>query len=122
MTGDAILKMARPTEGSEHIFQKRSKFSKRSVCRTLKAHSKYQIAREIHRLVGVMHGFVFADGAVEAKTARGSSHRLFLKRALSAQTANRTSNGGTSASKSDNRCSYQCNLAIKKGNILMQNA
>ncbi len=61
-----------------------------------------------------MHAVVFADGALEAKTARGSSHRLFRKRALSAQTANRTSNGGTRASKSDKRCSYQCNLAIKK--------
>ena len=67
--------------------------------RALKTHRKWQIAREIHKIVGVMHTTFFADGALEAKRARDSSHRLFLKGAWSKQIANPTSNGETRASK-----------------------
>ena len=122
MTGDAIFKITRHTEGKERILQKRRKFSKKSVCRALKTHRKWQIAREIHKIVGVMHTIVFADGALEAKRARDSSHRLFLKGAWSKQIANRTSNGETRASKSDKRCSYQGHLGVEKVVILMHNA
>ena len=90
--------------------------------RALKTHRKWQIAREIHKIVGVMHIIFFVDGALEAKRARDSSHRLFLKGAWSKQIANRTSNGETRASKSDKRCSYQGHLGVEKVVILMHNA
>ena len=69
-----------------------------------------------------MHTVVLADGALEAKSARDSCHRLFLKGAWSEQIANRTSNRAARASKSDNNCSYQGNLGVKKVDFLMQNA
>ena len=92
----------------------RSALCKKDASRALKTHRKWQIAREIHKIVGVMHIIFFADGALEAKRARDSSHRLFLKGAWSKQIANRTSNGETRASKSDKRCSYQGHLGSKK--------
>ena len=69
-----------------------------------------------------MHTIVFADGALEAKGARDSRHRLFLKGAWSDQIANRTSSGAARASKSDNNCFHQGNLGVKKIDFLMQNA
>ena len=69
-----------------------------------------------------MHTVVLADGALEAKSARDSRHRLFLKGAWSEQMANRMSNRAARASKSDNNCSYQGNLGVKKVDFLMQNA
>ena len=48
-----------------------------------------------------MHTVVFADGARDAKNARESSLKLFLKGAWSEQRANRRSSGATRASKSD---------------------
>ena len=69
-----------------------------------------------------MHTIVFADGALEAKSARNPRHRLFLKGAWSEQIANRTSNRAAITSKSDNNCSYQGNLGVKKVDFLMQNA
>ena len=77
------------------------------------------MAREIRKIEGVMHTIVFADGAPEGKSARDSRHRLFLKGAWSDQIANRTSNGAARASKSDNNCSYQGNLGVKKVDFLM---
>ena len=77
---------------------------------------------EIHKIVGVMHTVAFADGALEAKSARDSRHRLFLKGTWSEQIANRTSNGAARANKSDNNCSYQGDLGIKKVDFLLQNA
>ena len=40
---------------------------------------------EIYKNVGVMHAVVVADGALEAKCARDSSHRPFLKSARSGE-------------------------------------
>ena len=73
-------------------------------------------------MVGVMHTVVFADGALEAKSARDSSHRLFLKGAWSGQITNRTSNGATRAIKSDKNYSHQAQLNVKKVDLLMQTA
>ena len=61
-----------------------------------------------------MHISVFADGALEAKAARESSHRLFLTGAWSGQIAKRTSNGATRATKSDENGFYQAHLGVKK--------
>ena len=69
-----------------------------------------------------MHTVVFADGALEAKSARDSRHRLFLKGAWSDQIANRTSSGAARASKSDNNCSHQGNLGVEKVDFLMLDA
>ena len=48
---------------------------------------------------GVIRVVVGADGALEAKCARDSSHSRFLKGAWSEQRPNRASNGATRASK-----------------------
>ena len=61
------------------------------------------MAYGIHKNVGVLHAVVFADGALEAKSARESGHRLFLKGAWSEEKANRTSNRATRASKNDKK-------------------
>ena len=59
----------------------------------------YNNGDKIYKNVGVLHTIVFADGALEAKSARESGHRLFLKGAWSEETANGTSNRATRASK-----------------------
>ena len=90
--------------------------------RALKTHRKWQIAHEIHKIVGVTNIIFFADGALEAKRARDSSHRLFLKGAWSEQRANRRSNGATRASKSDKNGSDERRLGVKRVSFLMQSA
>ena len=110
------------TAGGKQICKTNKKHYKKHVCRVLQARRRQQIAHETYKIEGVMHAVGYVDGALEAKCARDSRHRQFLKRALGVQVADRTSNGGTRASKSDKRCSYQCNLAIKKGSFLVQNA
>ena len=70
---------SRVTPRARSAFCKKEASLARKVCRALKTHRKWQIAREIHKIVGVMHTIVFADGALEAKRVRDSSHRLFLK-------------------------------------------
>ena len=62
VTGDAIFKITRHTEGKERIMQKRRKFSKKSVCRALKTYRKWQVAHEIHKIVGVMHTIFLLTG------------------------------------------------------------
>ena len=92
------------------------------MCGVLQARRRQQIAHEIYKIAGVMHTVVFADGALEAKTARESSHRRFLKGAWSEQIANRTCNGATRASKSEKHRSYKGHLGVKKVSFLMQGA
>ena len=69
-----------------------------------------------------MHAVVYVDGALEAKCARDSCHRRFLKGAWSGQRAKRTSNGATWASKSYQKWYYEGRLGVKKVKILMQDA
>ena len=69
-----------------------------------------------------MHAVVYVDGALEAKWARDSSHKRFLKGAWSAQRAKRTSNAATRASKSHKNCDYRGRLGVKKVRFLMQEA
>ena len=69
-----------------------------------------------------MHAVVYVDGALEAKWARDSSHKRFLKGAWSAQRAKRTSNGATRATKSHKNCYYRGRLGVKKVRFLMQEA
>ena len=83
---------------------------------------RHQIAHEIHKIEGVMHAVVYEREALEAKWARDSSHKRFLKGAWSAQRAKRTSNGATRATKSDKNRSYKGHMGIKKVRILMQYA
>ena len=54
-----------------------------------------------------MHAVVYEDGALEAKCARDSSQKRFLKGAWSGQRAKRTSNGATRASKSYEKYAYE---------------
>ena len=95
----AVFKIMPRNEGGKHFLQKMSKKWKRRVWKARKRQRKQQMAYEIHKNVGVLHAIVFADGALEAKSARESSHRLFLKGAWSEERANRTSNRATRASK-----------------------
>ena len=110
------------TEGGEHIFEKSDKIRSKSVCRVLKARRRQQEAHEIYKIAGVIATVVFADGALEAKNARQSNQRLFLKGAWSEQRANRRSSGATTASKSDKNGSDEHRLGVKKVSFLMQNA
>ena len=80
------------------------------------------MAYEMHKFAGEMHAVVVADGALEAKCARESRHRRFLKGARSEHMANRTSNGATRASESEKKGSYQGRLGIKKVIFLIENA
>ena len=57
---------------------------------------------------------------LEAKTARESSHRLFLKGARSEHIANRTSNRATRASKNDKIYLLFCCLGVKKVRFLFE--
>ena len=109
------------TAGSKFVTQNKKKY-KKHVCGVLQARRRQQIAHEIYKIEGVMHAVVYVDGALEAKCARDSSHRRFLKGAWSEQRARRTSNGAARASKSDNKCFSEGRLGIKKGRILMQSA
>ena len=79
------------------------------------------MAYEIYKNVSVLHAVVFAEGALAAKSARESIHRLFLKGARSEKRANRTSNRATRASKSDKNSSYEGRLGVKKVNMLIEN-
>ena len=80
------------------------------------------MASEINKNVSVLHAVVFAEGALEAKNARESSHRLFLKGARSEKRANRTSNRATRASKSDKSSSYEGRLGVKKVKFSIESA
>ena len=110
------------TEGGDQIFKANDKILSKSMCRVLKARRRHQIAHEIWRIAGVMYTVAFADGGMEAKCARDSSHRRFLKVAWSEQRAKRTSNGAARASKSDKNGFYRDRVGGKKVRILMQNA
>ena len=55
------------------------------------------MAYEIYKFVGVMHAVVVADGALEAKCARHSSHRPFLKSSRSGKIAIYTPKRATKA-------------------------
>ena len=79
------------------------------------------MAYEIYKNVDVLHAVVFAEGALEAKNARESSHRRFLKGAWSQQIAKRTSNGTTITSKIDKNGFDERRLGVKRVNCLMQN-
>ena len=57
---------------------------------------------------------------LEAKTARESSHRLFLKGARSEHIANRTSNRATRASKHDKIVCFLSRLGVKKVRCLIE--
>ena len=109
------------TEDGKQICTKRRKNTKK-MRRVLQARRKHQIAHESYKIEGVMHAVVYVDGALEAKCARDSSHKRFLKGAWSAQRAKRTSNGATRASKSDKNCYYRGRLGVKKVRFLMQEA
>ena len=119
---DEAFKIMLRNEGGKHFLQTISNKLKRRVWKARKRQRKQQMAYEIHKNVGVLHAVVFADGALEAKSARVSSHRLFLKGAWSEQKANRTSNGATRASESEKKGSYQGRLGIKKVIFLIENA
>ena len=82
---------------------------------------KYYIAYEFCKIRGAMHTIIFDDGALEAKNARESSHRLFLERARSEKRANRTSNRATRASKNNKSSSYESRLGVKKVNVMIKN-
>ena len=109
-------------EGGKQICKKNKKKYEKHVCRVLQARRRRQITHEIYKIEGVMHAVVYVDGALVAKCARDSSHRRFLKGAWSGQRANRTSNGATRASKSNENCSYMGHLWVNKVDFLMQNA
>ena len=83
------------TEGGKQICKQTKKKYEKHVCGVLQARRRQQIAHEIYKIEGVMHAVVYVDGALEAKCARDSSHRRFLKGAWSGQRAKRTSNGAT---------------------------
>ena len=68
-----------------------------------------------------MHAIVYVDGALEAKCTRDSSHRRFFTGAWSGQRAKRTSNGATRATKSNENCSYEGHLGVKKMRFVIQN-
>ena len=89
------------------------------MCRVLKARTRQQEAHKIYKIAGVMATVVFADGALEAKNARESSLKLFLKGAWSEQRANRRSSGATRASTSDKNDSSEGHLGIKKVSLLV---
>ena len=103
-------------------FVKKIRNLKKHVCRVVQARRRQQIAHEIYKIEGVMHAVVYVDGALEAKCARDSSHKRFLKGVWSEERANRTSNGATRVSKSYEKCSYEGRLGVKKVRSLMQNA
>ena len=88
----------------------------------MQARRRQQIAHEIYKIEGVMHAVVYVDGALEAKWARDSSHRRFLKGAWSEQRAKRTSNGAIRVSKSRKNGFYKGCIGIKKVRFLMQDA
>ena len=66
------------TEGGKHFLQKISKFKKKRVYTAMKIQRKSLMSYENRKLAGVMQAIVAADGALEAKCARESSHRPFL--------------------------------------------
>ena len=87
-----------------------------------KAWPTYELSCKMHAVEDIILSGVCQERAIsslEAKNARESSQRLFLKRAWSEQRANRrssgatrTSNGATRASKSENKCSYEVHLGV----------
>ena len=56
-----------PTEGGDHFLRKICNFEQTRVCEAVKIQRKHSMALEIHKLAGVMHAVVVADGALEAK-------------------------------------------------------
>ena len=100
------------TAGSKFVTQNKEKY-KKHVCGVLQARRRQQIAHEIGRIEGVMHAVVYVDGTLEAKCARDSSQKRFLKGAWSAQRAKRTSNGATRATKTHKSCYYRGRLGVK---------
>ena len=71
--------MVLPNEGGRHFLSKVCNFEKTRVCKAVKIQRKCSMAYEICKFAGVMHAIVVADGAMEAKCERESSHRPFLR-------------------------------------------
>ena len=94
------------TEGGEQILQKINKLNKKRVYEAIKLQRKQKVAYETHKFAGVMHAVVVADGALEAKCARDSSHWPFLKGSRSEQIAIRTTKRATRASINDKKSSF----------------
>ena len=69
------------TAGSKFVTQNKKKY-KKHVCGVLQARRRQQIAHETYKIEGVMHAVVYVERALEAKCARDSSRRRFLKGGL----------------------------------------
>ena len=78
------------------------------------------MAHQIHEISGVMHTIAFADGALEAKHARESSHKPFFKGAWSEEKAKRASNGATRAIKRSRIGAHQGRLWMKTVRFLIK--
>ena len=106
--------MCFPTRAGVVFYQKYCNFEKTRVCKTVKIQRKHSMAYEIHKFAGVMHAVVVADGALEAKWARHSSHRPFLKSSRSGKMAIWTAKRPTKASRKGKPDPFWSRLGGKK--------
>ena len=82
-----LSKLCFPLMAGIFFLLKIRNFGKARVCETAKVQRKHSMAYETYKFAGVMHAVVVADGALEAKCARDSSHRPFLKSSRSGKIA-----------------------------------
>ena len=98
---NAVFKIMLPNEGGKLFFKKSdTKLEERGVW-SMKGIKKTRNCIRISQNCKCYAYHPFCKRGLEAKTARESSHRLFLKGARSEHIANRTSNRATRASKND---------------------
>ena len=110
---NAMFKIILPNEGGKLIFKKSDKQRGREGC---VKHEMHKESNKLHtKLIKSQVVYIpsFCKRGLEAKTARESSYRLFLKGARSEHIANRTSNRATRAIKNDKIWSFFCRLGVK---------
>ena len=87
-----------------------------------KAQRKQQIVYEIHKIAGVMHTLIFADGALEAKSAqvmgRLQNFNGLKKRKISVRSGQKSEK----SKSNDKTCSYRGRSGVKKMEFSIKSA
>ena len=86
-----------PTRAGSSFSRKMANIWKERVCKAFKAQRKYQIAREIRKIVNVMHTFASAERPWRLKMHKSRAKMQILVGHRSGKLANQTSNRTTRA-------------------------
>ena len=87
-----------------------------------KAQRKQQIVYEIHKIAGVMHTLIFADGALEAKSAQVMGRLQNFNGLKKRKNSDRNGQKSEQSKSNAKKCSYRGRLGVKKVEFSIKSA